>query len=117
MRATLPILLLFALACSRGDEDTAAELLDTAVDDGREVTGCDVLEIGFDGEEEPSVGDAWTVWPICDGSPVFGAMVVQVDPTSCAAVSDGVVTWAESGSCELMVQSGSQRAYQTVDVQ
>ena len=87
------------------------------MEDDPQPTGCDVLEVGYDGENPPSVGESWTVWPICDGSLVFGAMVVQVDPTSCATIDEGVVTWKEAGSCELMVQSGSQRAYETVEVQ
>jgi len=117
MRPTLALIALFTIACTGGDEDSAIELLDTERADDWQPTGCEVLEVGFDGADPPSVGDTWTVWPVCDGSPVFGAMVVQVDPTSCATIGEGEVTWAESGACELMVQSGSQKAYETVEVQ
>lgn len=117
MRRLLVLFALTALACTGGDEDSAIELLDTEREEGDPGTGCEVLEVGYDGANPPSIGDVWTVWPVCDGSPVFGAMVVQVDPTSCASVGEGEITWAESGACELMVQSGSQKAFLDVEVQ
>jgi len=105
------------LACDGEPADTS-ERQDTQVEEGQgaEPTGCDVLEVGFDGADPPVVGDLWTVWPVCDGNPVFGATVVRVDPATCASIGEGEVTWVEPGPCELMVQSGSQRAYLEVEV-
>lgn len=118
MRPTLALFALVALACTgASSEDSAPDLEDTAVDEGPEPTGCDVLEVGFDGEDPPTVGDTWTVWPICDGSFVMGAMVVRVDPSEAATIADGEVTWVSAGTHELMVQSGSQKAYLDVTVE
>lgn len=117
MRPVLALFAVFAIACTGSTEDSAPELQDTAVEDRPGPTGCDVLEVGFDGQDPPSVGDMWTVWPICDGSFVMGAMVVRVEPSEGASISDGEVTWELAGTHELMVQSGSQKSYLDVTVE
>lgn len=116
MRPTLALFAVLALACTGKSDDSAPDLEDTSVDPDPQPTGCDVLEVGYDGEDTPTIGDTWTVWPICDGSPVLGAMVVRVDPSDAATISDGEVTWELAGTHELMVQSGSQKAYLDVTV-
>ncbi len=79
-------------------------------------TGCDLVEVGYDGPENPVIGDLWTIWPICDGAPVFGATVIRVDPATCGSLAENVLTWLEAGTCTVMAQTGSQRAYLEVEI-
>ena len=112
------MLLSLLLACDPAPTDSSpVEDTDEEVEeDYPEPTGGEVLEVGFDGVDPPAVGDSWTVWPLCDGNVVTGSMVLRVDPVTCATIADNELTFAEAGVCEVMVQSGSQKAYLEVDV-
>lgn len=109
----LPLML---LACGTDTVDTSDSDVSTTPDTRTEPSGCEVVEVGYDGPEAPIVGDAWTVWPICDGDPVFGATVIRVDPATCGSFSENVLTWLEAGTCTVMAQTGSQRAYLDVEI-
>ncbi len=62
------------------------------------------------------VGDVWTLLPKCDGNVLVGAVVIQVDPPSAALLDETVLTWAEAGPAEIMLQAGSKKAYLDVEV-
>ncbi len=107
--------LLLLVACGPGTPDSG-DSGEQTTEDRNQPSGCELLEVGFDGPDPPTVGDLWTVWPVCDGAPVLGASVIRVDPSSCASLHENELTWAEAGTCEVMAQSGSQRAYLSVEV-
>ncbi len=107
---------LLVMACGAGDGDSGDSAEETT-SDRNQPTGCDLVEVGYDGPNPPTVGDLWTVWPICDGAPVIGAAVIRVDPSSCVSQRENELTWAQAGTCEVMAQTGSQRAYLQVEVQ
>jgi hypothetical protein len=105
------------LACTGQVEDSVPEPEDTQVEDDRnQPTGCEELEIDFAGEDPPVVGDVWTLLPKCDGNVLVGAVVIQVDPPSAALLDETVLTWAEAGPAEIMLQAGSKKAYLDVEV-
>lgn len=109
-------MLLFLLACGGDSLDTGDTAPEATTDRHNEPVGCELVEVGHDGPDPPILGDAWTVWPICDGDPVFGATVIRVDPATCASMAENVLTWVEAGTCTIMAQTGSQRAYLDVEV-
>lgn len=108
-------LTLLLLSC--GAETEEPQDSDPVTTDTRtEPAGCELVEVGFDGPDPPVVGDSWTVWPLCDGDPVFGATVIRVDPATSASLEENVLTWLEPGACTVMAQTGSQRGYLDVEV-
>ncbi len=109
-------LMLLVLACGADPVDTADTATGTTTNDPTEPSGCELVEVGYDGPEAPVVGDEWTVWPICDGNPVFGATVIRVDPATSASFDENVLTWLEAGLNTVMAQTGSQKAYLEVEV-
>ena len=60
---------------------------DTDTDDD----GCEETWIHYLGEDEPRVGDEWTVWMKCDGALMMGAYIIQLDPTNFASLSNAEV--------------------------
>jgi len=108
----LPLLL---LACGADTVDSSDSDASTT-ESHTEPSGCELVEVGYDGPEAPVLGDSWTVWPICDGDPVSGATVIRVDPATCASLAENVLTWLETGTCTIMAQTGSQRAYLDVEI-
>ena len=107
---------LSVLGCSEEllPEDSVEDT-DPVVDEDPD-TGCEVVEVGWDGPDPPVVGDSWTVWPICDGAVVMGATVVRVDPVEAATIDENVLTFAQAGACDISVQVGSEKATITVEV-
>lgn len=111
------LILGLGLACTGKVEDSVPELEDTAEDDPRnEPSGCDEVSIDFVGEDPPVVGDEWTLLPKCDGSPLMGAMVIQVEPTSAAELDENLLTWLEAGPAQIMLQAGQTKGYLDVEV-
>ncbi len=78
---------------------------------------CDVVEIDYDGEDEPSVGDSWTLFMRCDGAVMMGATVIQFDPMSFATIAENVITFQEVGAGTLFMQTGSYQAELDITVQ
>lgn len=106
------------LACLSPDGDSAPpETQDTErIKETAEPQGCEVLEVGHEGPDPGHVGDTWTVWPVCDGQAIFGAVVIRIDPTDMATQDNNELTWIRAGEVEIMAQAGSQRAYLTVQI-
>jgi hypothetical protein len=108
-------LIMLLAACGSEPIDTA-DSDPTTTDRQTGPSGCDEVEVGYDGPNPPTVGDTWIVWPICDGAVVLGATVIRVDPSTCASLFENELTWLEAGTCTVMAQTGSQRAYLEVEI-
>lgn len=84
----------------------------TASDDG----GCEEVEVDYDGEDPPSVGTTWTLFPRCDGALVLGAVVIRVEPLESASLDENLITFEQAGICEISVQVGSAIGILEVEV-
>ena len=108
------------MACS-GDvrESTAThetdDTDDTPPDDSATFEGCHKLEIGYDGPDEPHVGDAWDLQLWCDEA-LMTVVIIRFDPADFARVQDSQATFLYAGTAELTMQTGSQRAYLDITV-
>lgn len=81
-----------------------------------EYEGCEETWVNYVGEDEPVVGDEWTVWLYCDDALLTGPMIIRFDPLDFATVYDNVVTWRQTGEAMMYVQTGAERAELTVTV-
>ena len=103
------------LACASPALDTG----DTGVVAEHEpdpMSGCDELELKIIGEDEPSVGDEWTVWLYCDGALLTGWGVLRFDPADFALVYDNVATFVYEGTASMTMQVGTFKESMTVTV-
>lgn len=79
-------------------------------------SGCDKLIIEYYGEDEPVIGDTWTIWLKCDGVTMMGASVIQFDPLDFATLDENEVTFQREGTGILMMQTGSFQVEMTIVV-
>lgn len=102
------------------DEDDGGDggAADGGSADGGSTTweGCEETWIDYIGEDEPMVGDSWTVWLYCDDALLTGPTVIRFDPLDFATVQDNVVTWVRDGKGIMRVQTGAEWAELTVVV-
>lgn len=119
--ATAAVAILLSISCSGKDGETGFVATDTAptetTPEPPQSTGCDAVEFDYDGPEEPVVGDEWTVWLRCDGALLMGASVISVDPPELATIADNLLTFAQTGTGTVHVQTGAFSASQDVTVQ
>jgi hypothetical protein len=104
---------LLLVACTPEPAETA----DTAPPpEETDAGGCDVVELRWDGPDEPLVGDTWAVSLYCDDALMLGANVLQVDPVDFATIEENVLTFVVAGTGIVRMQSGSYREEVTVTV-
>ncbi|MCB9779375.1 MAG: hypothetical protein H6742_12485 [Alphaproteobacteria bacterium] len=96
------------------DGDGSSTDVDEDDDDGWEP--CVETWVDFVGDEEPHVGDDWTVWLRCDGAILTGPTVIRLDPVEAAYVDENVLTWDQAGEVWLKVQTGTEWAETWVTV-
>lgn len=102
---------LFLLACNQHFEaDSTSDPLETGD------LSCDTLDITVQGEDPPPLGATWTVGLLCDGSHLYGATVVRVEPADAALIDNAEVTFDRAGDLTLWVQVGCHRASRPVTV-
>jgi len=103
------------IGCDKPGEDTSSpttEVDDTTDEDldpdtEEESGGCDEVTVDFDGDEPPTVGTTWTLFPRCDGALIMGAVVIRVEPLESATLDENLITFEQAGICEISVQVGS----------
>ena len=94
-----------------GDDDGGAE------DSGEpEVEPCGEVWIDYMGEDEPHVGDEWTIWLRCDDALLVGPTVIRFDPLDFASVNENVVTWTQAGEGLMRVQTGTEVAELSMNI-
>jgi len=112
------------IGCDKPEEDTASFTTDSSstVDEDWDSTtdedggGCDEVTVDFDGDDPPSVGTTWTLFPRCDGAVVMGAIVIRVEPPEAALLDENIITFTQAGICEISAQVGSEIGTLEVDV-
>ena len=116
----MPLLAPLLLLIGCGDPVTAetAEETTFTMTHTTETTdsGCDELFIEYYGEDEPVVGDTWTIWMKCDDITMMGASVIQFDPLDFALIEDNEITFQMEGTGLLMMQTGSFQAEMSIEV-
>lgn len=117
MPAHSPYFVALALGLGTGCSGAADSGPDTAPSDTAPATTespapdpCDIVEIDYDGPDEPEVGDAWTLFMRCDGALMLGPSVIQFDPVTFASIDENVITFLESGTGLLSMQTGAYQA-------
>lgn len=86
-------------------------------DGGIEWEPCEEVWVHHVGPDNPTVGDVWTVWLKCDGAILTGPTVIRFEPDlSFALVDENEITWSQSGTTILHVQTGTERASTEVTV-
>ena len=99
---------IFLLGCGPSDDETGLFLPTSEVTQTNTGTGgCEEVTLNYDGEDEPVVGDMWTVWLKCDGALLMGPSVLSVEPVEFAQIFDKTVTFAMAGSGDIRLQTGT----------
>lgn len=102
------------LACGTKSFDSEPPVDSEPAQTNNEPEPCGVLEIDYDGDNPPQVGDEWTVWLRCDGAVLMGAVIIQIDPVEAALIYENVLTFAQAGDAVLSMQAGHDTA--TMDI-
>lgn len=106
---------LLYIACTPEVDDTA----DTAPaesDEIPEIHECGEVELLFDGNDPPHVGDLWTIWLTCDGTVLMGASRIGITPVEAASANENELTWALAGEATIDMQTGQTKGSRTVTV-
>jgi hypothetical protein len=101
---------------SDSDGDPGISLPDDDNEDEPDDGGCDTLALDINGESaedigDPTVGDEWVVFLVCDGANLHGANILAFAPAELASVENfnTIATFLAAGTGTMTMQSGSHR--------